>query len=116
MAKQAKRLIVVRFRQDRTLYEVDYRDQLGRRRRPLFATEALALEAAARIRKELEETSVALLDDPDTTLRNYTTRWLETAAHDIESKTLSSYRQLLEMHVLPTLGHLRLRELHRCDA
>jgi integrase-like protein len=39
--------------------------------------------------------------------------WLDTATHEMERKTVASYRQLLNLHVLPALGHLKLRELHR---
>ena len=110
MAK-ARRLIVVRFRENRGAWEVDYRDSHGKRHRPLFATEAEALDRAAEVRKELEH-SAPLVDDPDITLSGYAVRWLD-GAQEIEPKTLASYRQLLNLHVLPTLGPLKLRGLHR---
>ena len=107
-----KRLIVVRFRTDRTLWEVDYRDVHGRRHRPLFATEADALARAADLRKELEQ-GVAMVDDPDLTLRGFAEGWLDVGTQEMEPKTRASYRQLLDGHVLPQLGAIKLRELHR---
>ena len=75
MAKRAKRLIVVRFRESRDMWEVDYRDARGMRHRPLFGSEAEALAEAATLRKDLEQ-GVQLLDDPDLTVRGYVARWL----------------------------------------
>src|SRR5262249_26525369 len=49
---------------------------------------------------------------PDITLSGYTIRWLDSG-QEIEPKTLASYRQLLNLHVLPSLGPLRLRDIHR---
>jgi hypothetical protein len=43
MARRGKRLIVVRYRESRGMFEVDYRDRLGKRHRPLYSTEAEAL-------------------------------------------------------------------------
>jgi len=113
MTTRAKRLIVVRFRADRGRWELDYRDQHGTRHRPLFESEAEALEEAAKKRKDLEQ-GIPLLDDPDLTVRGYAERWLAGGStQELEAKTRESYRQLLDSHVLPILGHLKLRELHR---
>jgi integrase len=112
MAKRAKRLIVVRFRENRSMWEVDHRDHMGKRHRPLYATEAEALERATALRKGLEKTAT-LVDDPDLTLEQYAARWLETGTQELEAKTRGSYAQLLKTHVLPTLGALRVRDLQR---
>src|SRR5215470_5173372 len=112
MAKRAKRLIVVRFRENRGMWEVDHRDHLGKRHRPMYATEAEALKKAAELRKGLEKT-VAHVDDPDITLEQYTSRWLETGTQELEAKTRGSYAQLLKTHVLPSLGMLRVSDLQR---
>ncbi len=111
-ATRAKRLIAVRFRADRRLWEVDYRDQHGKRHRPLFHTEAAALERAAKVRDDLEQ-CLPLLEDPDRTLRSYVEWWLEAGTQEMEPRTRESYRHLLQAHVLPMLGSLRLRDLHR---
>ena len=109
MARRGKRLIVVRYRESRGMFEVDYRDRLGKRHRPLYSSEAEALAEAAKRREELEKT--VLIDDPDLTLEQYTHRWLQMGTQELEAKTRGSYAQLLKTHVLPTLGALRLRDL-----
>jgi integrase len=105
-----KRRLVVRFREDRGTWEVDHRDHNGRRHRPLFATEEQALARAAELSRSLGQ--APLVDDPDITLSAYATRWL-TAAQELEAKTLTSYTDLLKRHVLPELGTVKLRDLHR---
>src|SRR5262245_36713118 len=112
MAKRVKRLIVVRFRESRGMWEVDYRDRHGKRHRPLYATEAEALGKAAELREDLEKT-VAFVDDPDLTLKQYTERWLEHGMQELDHQTRASDAQLLKPHVLPILGALRLRDVHR---
>jgi integrase len=106
-----RRTVVPRFRADRGKWEVDYRDHHGKRHRPLFSTEEQALGYAADVAKTLSQTPV--VEDADVTLAGYVARWLEAATHEMEKKTTASYRQLLEMHVLPTLGSIKLRDLHR---
>jgi hypothetical protein len=76
MAKR-RRQIVVRFREDRGEWEVDYRDHHGKRHRPLFETEPLALGRAAELFNTLAQTM--LVDDPDLTLSTYVIRWLAGA-------------------------------------
>ncbi len=107
-----KRRIVVRFRDNRQGWELDYLDHSGRRRRPVFATEQAALDEAARVSRELAQGAPSV-DDPDTTLATYADRWLAGGGGEIEPKTLASYRQLLTLHVLPVLGSLKVRDIRR---
>ncbi len=111
MAKPRRR-IVVRFRENRQGWELDYLDHSGRRRRPVFPTEQAALDEAARVSRELAQGAPSV-DDPDITLATYVDRWLASGGGEIEPKTLASYRQLLTLHVLPMLGSLKVREIRR---
>jgi hypothetical protein len=43
----------------------------------------------------------------------YDDRWLTAGGGEIEPKTLSSYRQLLTLHVLPMLGSLKVPEIRQ---
>lgn len=112
MARRRRRQIVVRFREDRAGYEVDYRDVRGKRHRPLFETEEAANEHVGKLAEELRS-GLRDVDDPDLTLAVYVTRWLARAEteREIEPKTLGSYRYLLTTHIVPTLGPYRLRDL-----
>lgn len=108
---KAKRLVVVRYRQDRSQWEVDYLDPRDcRRHRPLFDFEAEAHELAQRVAQELTD-GVPIVADRDIVLQDYALRWLESRHGDIAQRTYRSYRQSLNHYVLPALGHLRLREI-----
>jgi integrase len=53
------------------------------------------------------------VEELDVTLRDYARRWLATVAIDKSPQTHRSYEERLERHVLPALGHLKLRALQR---
>ena len=108
----ARTTVKIRYRRDRGVWEVDYRDRSGQRHRPLFASEQEAHEHATEILRtsdqEIPETA-----DRDVTIRAYAERWLADVALERDKNTVRGYRQNLERHVLPALGHHRLRSLHR---
>lgn len=54
-----------------------------------------------------------LTGDRDITLGEYKDRWIETVASEIKPRTLKGYKQLLKLHIVPTFGRARLRELSR---
>ncbi len=110
----ARATLRIRFRKDRGLWEVDYREASGLRRRPLFATEEEALEQAAQIRRRLAAPRPTQADR-DLTVAEYAEQWLQMAKTEIEPATHRSYSAMLRRHVLPELGRLRLQELHRRD-
>jgi integrase len=107
-------------RKDRDTWCVDYRDAWGKRRRltadtfgnPL-ATRNQAESLLADKIKEAKEPHAPSLEDPDVTLRDYVARWLDDASRELESATYRSYEQLLRVHILPEIGHLKVREIHR---
>ena len=108
----ARARLRVRYRKDRALWEVDYRDLTGRRHRPVFATEEEAHRHATEVFRTLGVPMPARID-PDITLANYAARWLEGIVHEKEPHTVRNYSERLRGHVLPALGHLRLREIQR---
>ncbi len=81
---QAK--LKVRFRKGRGLWEVDYRDDSGLRRRPLFQTEEKAHEHAAEVLKTLGQ-SIPAAVDREIRLRDYAKQWLAIVEHEKEPKT-----------------------------
>jgi integrase len=103
----------VRFRRDRELWEVDYRDTSGVRRRLLFATEEEAHQNAGRAARAVGQFLPLNATQRDLTLREYAEQWLATIEGEKEPATVRSYAERLHGHVLPAPGHLRLRDLHR---
>jgi hypothetical protein len=57
--------------------------------------------------------SRGLAEYQDTTLAQYADARLPAWKHETESKTFRNYEQLLRLHVLTTLGRLKLRDLRR---
>ena len=102
----------IRFRKGRGLWEVDYRDADGQRRRPLFSSEEVAHEHATGVLRS-QGLLLAPVEDREITVRAYATRWLALIEHEKDANTVRSYKDALEGHVLPALGHLKVRELHR---
>jgi integrase len=110
----ARAKLKIRFRKDRGLWEVDYRDSTGVRRRPLFATEEEALAQATQVRRLLSGPRLTQAE-PDLTVAEYAEQWLQMVKAEIEPATHRSYSSMLRLHVLPALGRLRRREVHRRD-
>ena len=93
-------------------YVVDYRDVFGRRRCPGFRTRREANECLARA---LREATGALrpAGSVDITVAEYSRSWLAALSGLIKPRTLESYESSLRLHILPALGHVRLRRLSR---
>jgi integrase len=105
-----KRLVVVRFRQDRRKWEVDHANPPGvppARSRPLFATEAEATEYAAKMVKRLEA-GAPVADDPNMTLERAFERYFRLKAR---KRSLAEDRRLAE-HLKKEFGQdTRLKDL-----
>jgi hypothetical protein len=108
----ARAQLTIRFRKDRGGWEVDYRDIDGARRRPLFLTEEAAHEFATGVFRRAGQPLPAI-QDREVTLRDYAARWLAVVEADRAPNTYRSYAERLKRHVLPALGHLKLRSVHR---
>jgi len=116
MAKP-KRKVVVRWRWRRRAWECDHVGLDGRRRRPLFGTEAEALAHAAKVADELNALLPVESDAADPlkqmVVRDYVPRFLNERAADLASRTLLSYRFHLRGVVTERLGHLKVRDVRR---
>lgn len=86
----------------------------GSRKSFYAGTQTQARNKAKAYLKELEDGL-----DPDKgkiTVREYLERWLErTAKPRVRSSTFASYSSLINTHVLPRIGHKRLRTLSVAD-
>ena len=105
-------MIVVRFRDQRSLWEVDYRDPDGQRRRPLFGSEEEAYGHAAEVSRRLE------LNEPvpehrDILLRDFVEQWKRLEVDRVGTRTYQGRVASLTRYVLPFLGHVRVRAIQR---
>lgn len=87
-------------------YRVKYREG-DRQRSKTFPTKAAADRYDAEVkRRQLEGKPISRRQDAPT-LEEFTIDWL-TGRADLAPKTLETYTQAIEKHVLPHLGHLRV--------
>jgi hypothetical protein len=80
----------IRFRRDRDLWEVDYRDVDGQRRRPLFSSEEAAHEHATGVLRS-QGLQLAPVEDREIGVRAYATRWLVLIEHEKDPNTVRNY-------------------------
>ena len=98
-------------RKDRDCWAVDYRDASGKRIRLTAATRQDAEALLADKIKEVKEGHPYTVTLRDSSLREYAQLWADRVVGEIEEKTLRSYKQNLDHHVVPALGHLLVREI-----
>ncbi len=99
-------------RKRRGRWVVDYRDGAGIRR---WVTCQTRREAQGVLAKKFEESRQPTRPavEPDITFGNYAERWLGLIVHSVKPRTLESYRNTLRLHLLPTFGGMKLRQLHK---
>src|SRR6266699_1536123 len=101
------------------LWTVDYYDELGARRRAFYATKGDADRALGAV-LERDGQRLAPVVDPTCTLRAYATRWLAANKPEWKPRTHRSYKDTLDLHVLPfpvgaetVLGDLRVSRIQK---
>jgi hypothetical protein len=102
-------------RKDRDVWIVDFRDATGKRVREVGgSTRAEAENKLAEKIKESREFS-GNITDRDISLKEYANRWLASVQDQLAQRTIRSYTQLFELHIIPVLGSMKVRELRRRD-
>jgi integrase len=99
----------IRYRRRR--WVVDYRDGTGRRRWESYRTKREAEDALAAAVPASRERRFPLVH-PNITLAEYAERWLGLCSA-LKPRTVKGYREKLDRHILPALGTLQVRRLHR---
>ena len=101
-----------RKRARRDVWVVDYRDATGVRCRVTAPSREVAEDLLAeKIRDSRQALPAA--HDREITLAQYSERWLAQVATDLKTNTHRSYSETLERYILPALGRLKIRVLHR---
>ena len=92
-------------------WQVDYKDQQGKRRSRQFKTKQQAVTYETQVRSEIAAgTHVAA--SASITLAEAGEIWLQRCAlEQLEASTIRQYRQHLHLHILPLLGSKKLSEL-----
>ena len=97
-------------------WQVDYRDKEGedgKRRSRQFRTQKEALAHETKVRGEIAA-GVHIADASSITIRKAGELWLQRCRLDeLEGGTLRTYKQHLDLHILPLIGNARLCKLTR---
>lgn len=93
------------------VWQYDYRDQTGARRRKQFATKREASNFETTARHQVREgTHVA--ESATVTISEAGRKWLASAEHHgLERTTIDQYRQHLDYHITPFIGDVKLSRL-----
>jgi integrase len=87
----------------------------GKKKRRTFPTRAAAKGWLVDARRDAKHGKLRVGDDK-ITVSAWLTRWLdERASQDASPRVVGLYRQSVETHVVPTIGHMRLVNLRRAD-
>jgi integrase len=94
---------------------VDIRDRDGVRRR--FSTSSRSEAEALLVDKTNEYREPEKPELTEKTIDEYAQAWLQdiTTEGAVKPRTITSYRQLYRLHIAPTLGAIKLRDLSRRD-
>lgn len=74
-----------------------------------FATEKEAKEARDKARVEARQGQ--FVNRSEASVTGYLRGWLDSHALEVRPATLSGYRQMIEMYVIPNIGHMRLQSV-----
>lgn len=100
-----------RKRQKRDVFVVDYRDGAGVRRLVTCATKEEAENVAATKTLQSRQAAGAAVVSVHVTVKEYAAVWLEQLSLTVKPSTRRTYTSLLNTHVVPELGWVRLRRL-----
>ena len=102
-----------RKRAGKDVWVVDYRDPTGKRRLRTFAT----FDEAKLERASVEVESRQATDDrnpdihPNITVGDYAEIWLPIHQLNIKQRSFEQYRETLNLHIKPTVGYIRVRQV-----
>jgi integrase len=99
-------------RKRRGKYVVDYRDGAGIRRWVTCDTRRQAQDVLSEKLRESRQASRPAVD-PNITVSAYLKRWETLIASGVKSRTLADYKDTFRLHLIPALGPMRIRQLHR---
>jgi len=99
-------------RKRRGKWVADYRDGAGCRHVPSFDTRREAEDFLSRAIPESRQV-MKLAVDSNITMALYSERWLGLVQGHLKRRTLASYQHTLQLHILPELGSLKVRNVSR---
>lgn len=97
----------------KSAWQVDYKDQQGKRRARQFSTKKEADAYAARAQNEIRQ-GKHTHDRDSITVNVAADLWIAAAdAEGLERSTIKRYRELARLHIVPKFGELKLSQLSK---
>lgn len=86
----------------------------GKRRRDTFTVRGTKKEALARMHERITEInrSVTSIDTRRMTLAEFLDAWLNEKRHNVSGTTWERYRDFVDRHIKPAIGHVPVRKLN----
>jgi integrase len=100
-------------RKRRGKWVADWRDGTGRRNWKTFSTRREAEDFLDKERPAIRQWQHTSIESNITVDAYYMNRWLGLIQPTIKRRTFISYKQILTTHILPILGSIPVRRLHR---
>ncbi len=93
-------------------WQLDYKDQGGKRRHKQFRTKGEAVAFETKVRADIAN-GVHVADSVAITVREAADFWLQRAqTENLEASTLKQYREHARIHIVPMIGELKLSKLN----
>jgi integrase len=114
MATRKKRIGSVRWRKDVGAYFIDYYDNLGKRHRELIGTNLH--EANDKLNEKMGQSNDGTSDASvvEILFKGFAETWFERKV-DIKEATQTSYRGILDNHLIPYFGNGRVSEITKAN-
>lgn len=100
-------------RKRRGKYVVDYRDSRGMRRWVTCDTRRAADEELQKKLREVKMMKGVACADPNVTVTGFFEAWIQKVEMTSKPRTADTYRNNFRLHVLPELGEMKIKDLHR---
>ncbi|MBK3800978.1 tyrosine-type recombinase/integrase [Azospirillum brasilense] len=97
----------------KAVWQVDYKDQGGKRRSRQFKTKKEAESYETKVRGEVVS-GIHTPDSTSITVAEAAKLWLETCeGESLQASTLKGYREYVKLHIVPKLGAVKVSRLTR---
>jgi len=83
----------------------------GKRSRKTKTIKGTKEQAKIVMGKMLEKEKSELMADTNITLKNYLREWIDNHQNNISDVTTKDYRSIIENHLIPSLGELKLKDI-----
>lgn len=90
-------------------------DDNGKRIRKVIYAHTISEMEEKLLKAKVERQSGCLVNSPEMYLEEYALIWLKTYKNDKRTNTIAMYSNIIDKHIIPALGHFKLKDIKRSD-